>query len=429
MSLRDTLTSANADGTLLCTIAEKWYDHHKEILVPVIELHNSGQFDFVGTCGKNELEKVPGERFFGLQRVFCQVLPELECTVSEAAAGCQALYDKAAGDGTAGHVYESLRQWLEKTPQRVETSLVQIGGSYDTRGDVTRCVLLAGSSHDLGKYVKKAVKLSRKEGWSTRRGSIIAMGYLPLGENESDLDLVLTRLRELIEAPRSEEESGIAIEAAFNLLSTIGVTLVGCIEPLLKKACDNRSSISRQAIAYGLESNGKLYTDAMLGASLEALKGTSSKESETLQVIDSVLSKCDLENDRQRVLDVITGLLGRVIDEIDFNDLEDLQHKLKYGPGEILGWYAVSLLLTGNHRLCEFADRLLPFRSVPVGIDIDLATLVADSRWIVFLAKKLIGYCLINTERSRNAIIGLSSRCFNERRGRAGGSRVRILFS
>ena len=64
----------------------------------------------------------------------------------------------------------------------------------------------------------------------------------------------------------------------------------------------------------------------------------------------------------------------------------------------MLGWYAVSLLLTGDHRLCMAADRLLPYNQIRDGLDINLAPFSLTSPWILFLARKILGYCLMKKE-------------------------------
>ena len=162
------------------------------------------------------------------------------------------------------------------------------------------------------------------------------------------------------------------------------------------KACTNPNYVSRRAIANGLLANGKFYTDPMICASFDALKGTSSNDAHTIQLIDDVLYQWDMDDDRERVFDLLTGLLNRDDDAINIDELENFQHRLTNGPGSVLGWYVVKLLLTGNDRLCNAANQLLPYREAPEGLDIDLTPFALDPPWTLFLAKKLLGYCLIN---------------------------------
>lgn len=398
MKLRDAIVSAKTDGTLLRTIAEKWYDQHEGLLEPVVALHNSGQIDIVRACASKEINDVPSKDLFGLQRVFYQALPDLECNVEDAVSACRALYDQVRADGTAGYIYEGLRKWLEKDEQRVEQSLAEMEGKNDICGNVTRCSLLAGASFDLAKYSRLAMQISRRSKPETRRAAIVAIGYMPLKENDQNLDDVLGRLHELLKAPKADEDCGYAIEAASNILGRVGETLLDRVEPLLYSACDRRNPISRQAIAHALLSNGKLYTENMVTATFEALKETRGSEAATIHLIDSVLCEWDLENERERILDLLTALIGRDADGLDYGDLPSFLHKVEQGAGDILGWFVVCLLFTGNHRLSEFANRMLPFREVQDGLDIDVGSLAQDSRWILFLAKKILGYCLINRD-------------------------------
>ena len=398
MYLRDIIISANSDGTLLRTIAKKWCDHHEELLEPVAALHNSAQIDLVSACASEEINAVPCEYLFGLQRVFYQVLPDLECNVKDAVEACRVLYEKVSTDGAAGYIYEGLQKWLEKDEQRVGQALTESEGKNDLGGNVTRCCLLAGASFDLAKYSKLAIQTSKRAETEKRRGAIIAIGHMSLEENDRNLNGVLERIHELLREPLSDQDCGFAIEAASNVLGRLGRTLVDRVEPLLYSACDHPSPISRQAIAHGLLSNSQLYTEDMVTASFEALRETGGSEAATIQLIDSVLYGWDLAIDRERVRDFLIPLIGRELDGIDFNDLRQLQHKMEQDAGDILGWFVVCLLLTGDHRLSEFANSMLPFREVKVGLDIDVGSLAPNSRWILFLAKKVIGYCLINRD-------------------------------
>ena len=383
---------------LLCTIAEMSYDHQEELLEQVAVLHNSGQIDIVAACASEELNRIPRKHLFGLQRVFYQVLPDLDCNVKGAVAACRMLYDKVSSDGTAGYIYEGLRKWLERDEQRVEQALTEMEGKNDDGSDIARCSLLAGASFNLAKYSNLAIQLSRRAEPETRRGSIIAMGYMPLEEHDRNLDDVLNRIHELLNEPQSDEDCGFAIEAAFNILSRLGKKLADRVGPLLYSACDRPSPILRQAIAQGLLSNRQLYTEDMVTASFEALKQTRGSETATIQLIDSVLYAWDLENDRERVRDFLISFIGREEEGVDFGELENFQHKVEHSAGNVLGWFVVSLLLTGDHRLSEFANDMLPFREAQVGLDIDVGSLVLDSRWILFLAKKVLGYCLIKRD-------------------------------
>ena len=63
-----------------------------------------------------------------------------------------------------------------------------------------------------------------------------------------------------------------------------------------------------------------------------------------------------------------------------------------------LGWYIVSLLLTGDFRLCRAASQLLPYNETRDGLDIDLSPFSLKSPWVLYLSRKILGYCIVNKE-------------------------------
>ena len=67
---------------------------------------------------------------------------------------------------------------------------------------------------------------------------------------------------------------------------------------------------------------------------------------------------------------------------------------MRESPGDILGWYVVSLLLTGRRELCSATFGLLPYDRVPKGFDVDLSEFALDGTTVLFLCRKIIGYLL-----------------------------------
>ena len=58
----------------------------------------------------------------------------------------------------------------------------------------------------------------------------------------------------------------------------------------------------------------------------------------------------------------------------------------------------MSLLLTGDYALCTAAERLLPFNTTRDGLDLDLSPFSLSPRSILYLARKILGYCLLYME-------------------------------
>ena len=136
----------------------------------------------------------------------------------------------------------------------------------------------------------------------------------------------------------------------------------------------------------------------MIDATLAALQRTDKQDIHTIKAIDSMLYHWDLDADRTRVLSFLVDFLTSSDDAPKVDALSDFKHKLSNEKGCLLGWYAVSLLLTGDQRLCMAASHLLPYNQTRDGLDIDLAAFSLSSLRIMFLARKILGYCLVKKE-------------------------------
>ena len=240
--------------------------------------------------------------------------------------------------------------------------------------NITRHVLAAGAAHDPKKYAEEALDLSRQPQPHIRQDALFALGRVAPEDDGSTLDRITERLKEVIESPDSDRDAAVAIDAALQLLNRFGEKLVRVVEPLLVKACKDPRPITRHAIAVGLHAGHDSYTEAMIDASFSAIQHVDGDAPGTIDIIDVILYQWDLDGDRKRVLRFLRHLLSNGDNAIDLEALDSFRHKLTKGPGNLLGWYVVSLLLTGNHRLSCAACGLLPQKEAPAGLDIDLMT-------------------------------------------------------
>ena len=394
MSYRDDILAANASGDLLSAVANWSGGDYDGLSTAIAELHNLGQINFLAACGSDALAPLSDRAYFRVQDVFCKTLPQLDCTARKAFAACQNLYEKAAGN-MATLVYDALREWLEQDPQRADDGLELVGTRNSYTG-LTSSVLLGGASHDMRKFARQALALSRRPQEDIRGGSLRALGGMSFAGAADLLPEVTRRLNEAIDSPKFDGEKAIAVQTALRLHIALGELIVDRVESLLSKACVNPDSDTLHEIAYGVFSNPKGYTRSMLNMSFGALRTVGKSNTRTIQTIDTVLYRWNLDGDRDRVLGLLKGLLGREENAVEIEQLESFQHRLKEFSGSVIGWYVISLLQTGNHRLCETASRLMPFKGVPEGFDIDLAPFSLDSPWVFFLARKILGYCQIN---------------------------------
>ena len=281
---------------------------------------------------------------------------------------------------------------------------------------ITRHVLMAGAAHDPRRFAEEALNLSHQPQSHIRLDALFALGRMALEEDDHILTRVTERLDQAIESPISDHDAAIAIEAALQLLDRFGEKLVHVVESLLAKACKNPPPITRHAIAVGLQFGRKNYTEAMIDASFSAIQHADKHAPDTINEIDLMLYQWNLDGDRQRVLRLLRNLLSHSDDAIGLEALDSFRHKLTNEPGGLLGWYVVSLLLTGDLRLSVAANGLLPYNKAPVGLDIDLTPFALDPAWVPFLARKVLGYCLVNRASASALLLSCLRAVSNENR-------------
>jgi len=405
LSTPEGIVSATVAGTLLNAIAAAPYVEEESLADELAKLHNTGVIDILKIYRCDELDTVSGPTFFRAQGVFCKILPQVECPVEDATATCKALFDKANGDHAAALVYKALRNWFKLDDQRLVKGLAWIRRDMTIETGITHHVLVAGATRDSSKFVGEALDLSRQSQSHVRLDALHALGQMELPEDDETLALIIQRFNDSLESPSSDREAAVAIGAALRLVERLRDECVCLVEPLLVTASRIPAPEVRYAIASGLQTGWRRYTTKMTDVSFEALQNTKKDESATLRAIDATLGQWDLGGDQERVISVLKGLMSADEDAVDLGALPYFQHRISEQPGHVLGWYVVSLLLTGDHRLCTLAERLLPYSDVPNGLEVDLTPFALDTAWILFLARKTLGYLFLRQEAATAVLL------------------------
>ncbi len=405
LSTPEGIVSASVAGTLLNAIAAAPYVEEGSLADELAKLHNTGIIDILKIYLCEELDTVSGPTFFRAQRVFCKILPQVQCSVEDATATCKALFDKANGDFLAALLYDALRNWFKMDDQRLAEGLAWVRRDMTIETGITLHVLVAGAARDSTRFVGEALDLSRQPQSHIRLNALQALGQMELPEDDETLARIIQRFNDSLESPSSDREAAVAIGAALRLVERLGDECVYLVEPLLVKAAGIPAPEVRYAIAFSLQTGWRRYTTKMIDASFRVLQDTKKHESGTLQAIDTTLEQWDLGGDRERVFSLLKNLLSHSEDAIDLGSLPSFRHRIAREPGGVLGWYVVSLLLTGDHRLCAVAEGLLPYDDVPNDLDVDLTLFSLDTAWILFLARKTLGYLFIRKEAATAVLL------------------------
>ena len=398
MGTRQDIVDASNAGTLLETLSATPYAQFESTAGLIADLHNRAEIDFLASLEPQSLGAVPDRQIHSLHQIFCRALPCLDCSTEAAESACSNIFSRLAHDGAAAMVYASLTEWFRQAPSRTEEGLALICRNPDAHRRLVRPVLLAGATHDDRRYVEEAFNLSSDPHSPVRSDALWTLGRIVPSDNECLLVRTIDRFHEIIDAPETEQDTAMVVEAALDLLHRADGGIVIAVEPLLEKASRNKGPSTRQALATGLLHHRRHYSDAMIEATFAALRHTSKHDPLTSQTIDAILYQWDLDTDRRRLLNFVAHLFTQGDDALDLETLRDFNHQLRAQPGDVLGWYVVSLLLSGDHALCTAAAHLLPYRQARNGFDIDLDSFSLTAPWIPYLARKILGYCLSNKE-------------------------------
>ena len=398
MYTRQDILEAKDGRVFLETLAATPHRQRETAAHMLSELHNRGEIDFLAYCEPPLLAAVSDHLFFAIQRVFCDTLPHIDCSAEAAARACDHIFARAGNDGTAGLVYSSLTQWFRQIPARADEGLALVRHDPESQRQLVRPVLLAGTTHDADRYVEEAFNLSSDARSPVRLDALLALAQIVPAEDAAVLTRTFDHLDQVVQAPVSDHDTAIVVEAAVTLLHRSDGRSAPAVEPLLQKACRHRTTETRFALANGLLFHRNHFTEAMIDATLSALAYTDKHDIHTNGVIDSILHQWELDADRTRVLGFLANLLTQKDEPLDLETLSSFRHRLRDQPGDVLGWYLVSLLLTGDCALCAAAGHLLPLKEAPRGLDIDLAPFSLTPPRLLYLARKILGYCILNKE-------------------------------
>ena len=383
---------------MLEAVAATPYDKFDSVAALLSASHNKGDIDLLTACDRPGLDALPTRSFFYLQQVFCRTLPRLRSSTACAIAACERISERAGADGTSGLVFQALVEWLQQSPQRVDEGLEQIDRNAETSEAVVRSILLGAARQDPAKSTNKGLVLSNRISPTARLPALWAIARTLPDEDGHLLTNVCQRLSAVASVPPSEPDTAAAVDSALHLYIRFGKRVEDSVEAIVKNACRTPSRALRQALAYGLAAGSAKYPDTVIDECFSALRHIRGEEMDTLRVLDAVLYDWDIDGDRNRIVCFLVNLLMRDDGNFEFDSLDSFRHKLRESKGNILGWYVVSLLLTGRHAVCNIVLGLLPHSGGRSNLDIDLRPFSLSPRRILFLARKVLGYCLFKKE-------------------------------
>ena len=404
MSVRDDIRLICNEGNLLEVLAGTKNSDREDVAAVLVELHNAGEINLLHACTQSRLELIPKSHYYFLGQIFREVLPRIRCTTEEAITFCQPFFNQTGGQLFASALEGALQEWFSKSIEFVDEVLAFIRTNGDATYRITRSVLVAGSTHEGERFVNEALELSQVQNDNVRRGALSVLGQIT-SPNEPLINGVLDRLREVIGSSAPELEQIAALNAALELLDRSGETGRDELQRLVVDSCQNPGTMLRLAIYEGFYRYQSLFTDSMTDAAFELMGNTDCNDAAAISAIDDVLENWDNKDDRKRVFDLLVRVVGRDENPVSMDLLPNFSYGIANGGKGLLGWYVVSLLLTGNDKLSRAAAHLLPVHGTQHSLDVDLSIFSLTPPWVLFLVKKIIAYCHLNVQGTASLLL------------------------
>ena len=203
MNTRQDILEANDAGNVLETIAATPYPQVESVARTISDLHNLGEIDFLAVFEPPPLAEIPDRSIPSLQRIFCQTLPNIDCSAEAAETACRNMYHRAGNDEAAGYVYGSLSEWFQQNPARADEGLALIHRDPETHRRIVRPVLLVGAIHDAGKYVEEAFNF-------IERPTLARCAWTPSGHSDKSY-LPRASVYSPVQSSASTKSSGLPI--------------------------------------------------------------------------------------------------------------------------------------------------------------------------------------------------------------------------
>ena len=405
MITRDQLRATDTEEGLIEIIAATDNDQCEALADLISEMQNSGEIDILDACESGQLDTLSGHQFFVFHRVFCLTLPRIDCRAKAAMNASTQVYRNAGTDGRASIVCEALREWFQQSSERTKEGLAVIDRELDNHIGTVIPLLLAGAGQDAEKFAVITLDLSERAQPQIRTDALWALGRVVPEDNDCLLHRALNRFNDVVAFPHSEQDIAVAVEAAMYLLHRTHGSIVDTVRMLLEKACEAPSALLRQALGRSLQQYRSAYDESMIDTTLLVLREVDTEDINTVETIDSLLYEWDIDGDRNRVFDFLSNLLGGRDDAIELDALDNFRHRIRMEKGEVLGWYVVSLLLTGDKNLCTVVEQILPYNESRDGLDVDLGVFALAPPWLVFLTRKILGFCLHEKQSAASLLL------------------------
>lgn len=406
MSNRDDLLKSYETGNFL----EKVYaclstsrDDRSALALELVALHNEGLIDVVGAF-ESLKNTSKGPDFFLTRHVFENALPDLDAPVPSVMRCVLQLYRGAGQDLAAGTIIDRFIDFCAKVASRPREALAEIEASSDNFADLLPGTLIAGSRVDNPFYLAQAIRLCEDKNIELRRRAVFSLGKL---EGTTVPDLALAALERSATAETDDQILAGIVKSAFELMQQLKAQ-----EPRVFALITTALSKGEECALYAASQIFGFNTGKLPGAVLDALFArflcVKSTNKVTFNNIDYGISHLLKKGDPEKAIQFLEDLLLAHPNELTMEVFDSAAREILSNK-VLIGKVLTRWFLRGDRVLCDAVHTIISkYHGKVLLLEIDSAELKpADLIHIVFVARKVMGYLLMQPISAASVLISL----------------------
>lgn len=354
--------------------------------------HIDGRIDLIRVFEVEDVEALPSFGFFDVQMAFCTALPLIDSTVDRVAPVVLRLVRKGGADLAANQPNAAFLAWCRQSAGRAEAALQLVESNMDAETGILSFALQAGADHDLLRSVETARKMADDHRVHVRLAAISALGRMDLSGQPDVQAATIEQLLLIVGNSGDDAGRANALQSIIQSLGKSQLDVPALGQRAFLAASTQPGPLTRYVLADALWPRKLWITPPARTIIWKALASLRPEERGIIDLLDLALSEADFETERTLAFEFLSAVVGRSSDPIPLSSFDSFLHKLRKDFSNKGAWYLASLLISGSHTLAQQAHVIADNVEVGDCLNVDLGPVALDSKWLVFLCKKVLGY-------------------------------------
>lgn len=411
MSIFDDLLKGYETGNFIGTICSLAKiakgNEDNDLIIELVTLHNEGEIDVIVAFDSLESNLLSGRDLFIALDTFSKVLPNLNSPVRPVIQ-CVLNLNRCANQSYSGSLIEGYINFCAKELSRPIQALAEIEENPEFLAVLLPATIIAGSRIDFNSYLAKAIRLCEyKSSKMLLRQAIFAIGKLDWTNVVNVPNSVFNTLESIAEFETDDEILANIIECAFALLQRDKAQESRVVEIIIT-AMTKGGEFSLHAASKIFCSNLNNLPDSLLSVLFNHLTHVNPKNTGTLHNLDEGIYKLFKKGIIEATIQFFESLLLANSNVLSMEDFK-MTAEIILNTNELLSKVLTRWFLLGDSVLCEGVCTIIGSCHVnDLLLYIDSTELPStDSKNIVFIARKAIGYLFMQPISAVSILISL----------------------